>query len=135
MTIRIIDASVAIKWFVKQEEGADRALCLLDEIRVSVDAFAVPELFFDEMLHVLCKILPTEALVQSYMEALQDLGLHRLGNGRQTIATAIRLAKRHHLSGYDAVYAANAQLVQGVWITADAEAHGKIAPLKISCLL
>lgn len=130
--IQIIDASVAVKWFVSEEFLKDEAFEVLDKIKDSPREFAVPELFFNELLSVLCRLLDDSRQIQGFMTDLQDLGFIRLGNGRETLSQAILLAKKFNLSGYDAVYAANAKLTQGVWITADGEAHKKIVGLRIS---
>lgn len=134
MKLTILDASVAIKWFV-HEDGQEKALAVLDRIQDTPESFAVPELFFSEMLSVFCRILTNAGQIQKYLETLQDLGLERLGNGRQTLNMAAILAKDTGLRGYDAIYAANAKLTGGIWLTADAKAHQKILRLKISALL
>jgi len=132
VTLRIVDASVAVKWFVREEEGKRAAMELLGEIEASPAGFAVPELFFNEMLAVLCRLLEDPAETVDYMNALQDLGLHRIGNGRELLATAAGLAKNHGVTGYDAVYAACAKLTGGVWLTADTTAHGRLASTGLS---
>lgn len=132
--IKIIDASVAVKWFVL-EPLRERALALLDEIQEAPQEFAVPELFFNEMLSTFCRLLDKAPKIHEYLDLIQNLGLTRLGNGREALAAAATLAKEHALSGYDAIYAANAQLVRGIWITADGVAHRKISRLGISQLL
>jgi len=128
----IIDASVAIKWFVAQESGKDQALEILHSAKNKPQEFAVPELFFNEMLAVFCRLEKDLRLICEYLESLQDFGFVRLGNGRRTLSLAAELGTKYHLSGYDAIYAANAKLVGGLWITADERAHKKIASLKIS---
>lgn len=133
MTLLIVDASVAIKWFVPAEAGRAEAIEILDRIHQAPSAFAVPELFFNEMLAVLTRLVGRDAIaIRSYMDALQDLGFRRIGNGRELLACAAQLACSHRLSGYDAVYAASAKLTEGVWLTADAEAHRRLRRLKIS---
>lgn len=133
--IRIVDASVAIKWFVAGEEGRDEALAALEEIKSKPRYFGVPELFFDEMLSVFCRLVPSAEGVIEYISLLQGLGMARFPNGSKTLETAAHLAKKCNLSGYDAIYAANARLVNGIWITADKKAHRKLAPLKLSMLI
>jgi len=131
--LQILDASVAIKWFVANEAGRSEALQILDEVRDMPSHFAVPELFFNEMLAVLVRLLGGDsASLQMYLDAIQDLGLERIGNGREILACAGNIACRHGLAGYDAVYAASAQLTAGCWLTADVKAHRKIQRLKIS---
>ena len=133
MTLQILDASVAVKWFVPAEAGHAEAIGLLEQIRDAPAAFAVPELFFNEMLAVLTRLGGADAAaVRGYLDALQDLGLARIGNGRQLLATAADLACRHGLGGYDAVYAACAALTKGRWLTADARAHRRIQSLRLS---
>jgi len=133
VTLQILDASVAIKWFVTKETGSAEALQILDRVRDAPQRFAVPELFFNEMLAVLARLLGEDGnTLRQYLEAIQDLGLERIGNGRELLSRAGDLACRYRLSGYDAIYAASAQLTAGCWLTADARAHRKIARLRIS---
>ncbi|MCC6765531.1 MAG: type II toxin-antitoxin system VapC family toxin [Deltaproteobacteria bacterium] len=129
----VLDASVAVKWFVPGEGGRAEALDILDQVHHARHAFAVPELFFNEMLAVLARLSDKDvAVVRSYMEALQDLGFERIGNGRELLACAADLACAHRLTGYDAVYAASAKLTGGCWLTADAQAHRRVKRLNIS---
>lgn len=133
MTLLIVDASVAIKWFVPGEVGREEALGILDRVRDAPAEFAVPELFFNEMLAVLTRLARREnAAVRSYLDALQDLGFARIGNGRELLACAADLACTHGLTGYDALYAATAKLTRGCWLTADARAHRMIRHLRLS---
>ena len=133
MTLQILDASVAIKWFVAHEAGRTEAITILDEVRDSPAHFAVPELFFNEMLTVLARLLGDDAeAVRRHLGSLQHLGFERIGNGRELLDRAADLACRHALTGYDAIYAASAQLAGGTWLTADLRAHRKIQRLRIS---
>lgn len=133
--MKIIDASVAIKWFLETEEKTKDALEILDDIQNNPKNYAVPELFFNEMLHVFCKILNDDAQIQNYLSLLQDLGFYRLGNDKKLLNKAVFYAKKYGLSGYDAVYVANADLIKGIWITADQKAHKKVISRKLSRLL
>lgn len=135
MTLRIVDASVAVKWFVPNEVGREVALVILDEIRDDPESFAVPELFFNEMTAVLCRLFSHTDEICDYIDILQNLGWQRLGNGHNCLRLAVKLAMLHNLTGYDAIYAANASLTNGTWLTADAKAHKAIAELKISRLI
>lgn len=133
MSLLILDASVAIKWFINNEAGRAEALAILDEVRDHPTRFAVPELFFNEMLAVLARLLGDDsAALRGYLDALQDLGFERIGNGRELLALAADLACKHGLTGYDSIYAASARLVGGHWVTADVRVHKKIQRLRIS---
>jgi predicted nucleic acid-binding protein len=133
VTLQILDASVAIKWFVAGEVGRTEALEILDQVRDEPGRFAVPELFFNEMLAVLTRLLGDDVIAtRRYLDALQDLGLERIGNGRDLLGRAADLACSHGLTGYDATYAACAALTSGCWLTADLRAHRKVQRLRIS---
>jgi predicted nucleic acid-binding protein len=104
VSLEILDASVAIKWFVAEEPGRAEALRILDRVRDAPQGFAVPELFFDEMLAVLVRLAGDDATaVRGYIDALQDLGLERIGNGREMLARAAEIACTYGLTGYDAI--------------------------------
>jgi predicted nucleic acid-binding protein len=130
----VLDASVAAKWFIL-ERDSDKAKRVLDAVQESPDTFAVPELFFVEMLNVLARTDPSTERVRQYMSDLEELGLTRLAHGHDLVSAAAALACDRGLSGYDAIYAATAQMLKGTWLTADDKAHRKIAPLRISKLL
>jgi predicted nucleic acid-binding protein len=133
--IIIIDASVAIKWFVAQEDKTAEAQRVLDSIQQSPHLYSVPELFFNEMLAVFCRILNDETQIKRYIYLLENLGFHRIGNGGELLKKAADIAVNHKLTGYDAIYAASASLINGTWVTADAKAHKRVASLKISAIL
>lgn len=126
MKIHVIDASVAIKWFVNEEQGKITALEVLEQIKGSPRNFAVPELFFYEMLAVLTKLLKNPTAVKEFLNILQNLGMERVGNGRVLLETATEIAVTHKLTGYDAIYAACAKLIHGTWITFDQQAAKKV---------
>lgn len=107
----------------------------LDEIQKSPHYFAVPELFFNEMLAVLCMLVKDGQLIKKYINLLENLGFHRLGNGSELLSTAAQISVKYKLTGYDAIYAASSQILQGTWITANIKAHKRIDKLKISMVL
>lgn len=55
MSLQILDASVAIQWFVADEVDHSEAIRILCQVRDSPFLFVVPELFFNEMLAVLAR--------------------------------------------------------------------------------
>ena len=131
----IVDTSVAIKWFVDDEKNKDRAELILTKIESDPRSFAVPELFFNEMLAVLCKLSKSQTVVITYMSLLSQLGMQRIGNGRELMQDAAILACSLNLSGYDAIFAATAKLLGGKWITADEKAYKKVASKGLAELL
>jgi predicted nucleic acid-binding protein len=115
----ILDTSVATKWFVPAEPLAAEAERVLDAIAADPQPYAVPELFMNELLAVLARLpgATTEQVV-SAVSLVESLGLARIGNGHELLATAAGFAGEWGLSGYDAVYVATAALGNGVWLTA-----------------
>ena len=125
--LTIIDTSVAVKWFLAGNEPRRKeALAVLENLTAEPRGYAVPELFFNEMLAVFCRLLSDASEIKEYMSILEQLGLERIGNGSQLLKRAAEIAKVSGISGYDATFAAAAALVEGVWLTADKAAVRKL---------
>lgn len=128
----VLDASVAIKWFVGSEPLASEAVGVLGEIERDPSGVLVPELFMNELLAVLCRLPDSRpAKVREALGLVEALGLKRVGNGHELLSLAADFAGRWKLSGYDAVYVALAALSGGVWLTADARAARKIGDARL----
>jgi len=132
--IWIVDASVAVRWFIEEEANvhADEVLKrMVDEPR----RFAVPELFSFEVFAVLHRLHP-EAM-QVFTKAIIPLlqgGIFRQPMTAELALKASRFVKLG-LTGYDACYAALAKDMKGLWLTADHKAHRLIEKENVSCLL
>lgn len=130
----IIDASVAIKWFVA-EEGQERALDVLEHVFCSPRSFAVPELFYFELCHVFNRVVPKPNGGQNeVLKAVFDLGISRFSM-TMTLWQEARNFQWMGLSGYDAAYVALAKSLKGIWLSCDKKAHDKISHLGFSQLL
>jgi predicted nucleic acid-binding protein len=130
----IIDASVALKWFIEEETHphADEVLAKLIDQPIQ---FAVPELFTFEVYAVLQRTHPygLEVFRKAVIPILQG-GIFRHPMTEKLAIKADRYIKMG-LSGYDACYAALASDLNGVWLTFDGSAHRLIQKEQISCLL
>jgi predicted nucleic acid-binding protein len=125
--LTIVDTSVAVKWFISEDEPKRKeALAVLKNLCADPHQYAVPELFFNEMLAVFCRLLSDVSEIKEYMHILEQLGFERLGNGSQLLGKAAEISKKYNISGYDAVFAAAAFLVKGAWLTADEVAVRKM---------
>ncbi len=123
----MLDASVALKWFVRSEPLAERARLVLDEIEHDPRPYLVPELFFNEVLAVLSRLPDvTKPQLCEALSLLESLGFARAANGHELLATAAEFSVVWGLCGYDAVYVALAALTDGVWLTADGRAARRI---------
>ena len=132
--VKIIDASVAIKWFVT-EPGREPALALLAEIFENPRQFAVPELFFFELAHVFHRVLPRATSQQvNLLEQVTVFGWQRFVMTPELLKETRRF-QALGLSGYDGSYVALAHQLKGRWITADQKAHERIAALRLSEIL
>ncbi len=123
----VVDASVALKWFVTDEPLAEEAGSVLTEIERDPAPYLVPDLFMNELLAVLCRLPESRpSRVQEALALVEALGMTRVGNGHELLALAADFAGRWRLSGYDAVYVALAALSNGVWLTADVRAGRRV---------
>ena len=123
----VLDASVAIKWFVTDEPLVEEAALVLAEIEREPSPYAIPDLFMNELLAVLCRLPGSQSSkVQEALLLVEALGMARVGNGHELLALAADFAGQWKLSGYDAVYVALAALSDGVWLTADVRAARRI---------
>lgn len=132
----VVDASVAVKWFTDDEPLAAEAQTILEAIQEKPRDFAVPELFMNEVLAVLARSPgATGRQVGEALGLIEALGLHRVANGHELLATAARLAVDWGLSGYDATYVALASLLGGTWLTADERAAKRVRTRKLVRIL
>lgn len=132
--VKVVDASVAIKWFV-EEDGSDVALDILSTILNKPEEFAVPELFFFELANIINRLFPQLSEVQeSLLRQLLNIGISRFSMSTELL-DGIKLFQTHGLSGYDAAYVALAKSLKGRWITFDYKAHKAIQKFKLSELL
>ena len=132
----VLDASVAIKWFVKDEPLVAEAGQVLEAIEQDPSSYAVPDLFMNELLAVLCRLSGNDSTkVKEALALIEALGLTRVGNGHDLLALAADFAARWRLSGYDAIYLALAELTNGVWLTADARAAKRVTRSDLACVL
>ena len=132
--IWVIDASVALRWFLEEEvhQSADE---VLKKVVEDPCRFTVPELFAFEVYAVLERLHPDGLRVfrKGIIPLLQG-GLLRHPMTEELAVKANRFVKKG-LTGYDACYAALASDLKGCWLTFDKKAHKRIATEKMSCLL
>lgn len=119
----VVDASVAVKWFVSdpaQEAHSDIALRLLASAVQGRLTLLQPPHFIAEVAAVLARLLPQSA-TENILDLLDLLGMQRDATQDATIyASAVELATTldHHL--FDTLYHALALQTPGaVLVTAD----------------
>ena len=119
--IYVIDASVALKWFVS-EEGCEKAVSLREK-QISGEAdFAAPDLLLYEVAHVLvAKKHFDVSEAQDAIGCVLDVVADVVALDRALMDNAIQLARQFGLSVYDACYAALASKQDAVLVTDDRE--------------
>ena len=132
--IWVIDASVALRWYL-EDEAHDCADEVLKAIVEDPCRFTVPELFAFEVYAVLQRLHPNglQAFRKGIIPILQG-GILRHPMTDDLAVSANRFVKKG-LTGYDACYAALALDLKGYWLTFDKKAHEVIKKDGVSCLL
>jgi predicted nucleic acid-binding protein len=127
----VIDASVAVKWLL-EDENHPNAEAVLNRMLDLPQLFAVPELFGYEVFAVLTRIHPDgmDAFTSSIIPILQS-GIFRQPMTKDLARTA-DIFIQSGLTGYDACYAALAKDLNGTWLTYDKKAHTTIQKFKVS---
>ncbi|MCK6438861.1 MAG: type II toxin-antitoxin system VapC family toxin [Planctomycetes bacterium] len=114
----VLDASIALKWFV-DEADSDKARSLLEG---SADLLA-PDTIELEVIAVLIRnrkaLLSYGVTAEDAVEELAATGL-RLFPFSLLVADAVKLAIAHHAAFYDCMYLSLAERVGASLITADA---------------
>ena len=127
----VLDASVAVRWFVS-EERHENADAVLERIVNEPELFAVPELFAYEVFAVLFRVHPNPLAV--FLEGFSPLLNSGLLRYPMTDAVAKRASRflSLGLTGYDAVYVGMAEELGALWLTFDEQAHKRLAKESIS---
>ena len=124
MSLLVVDASVAAKWFLPRsaEPLAEEALALLRRYAVGDIELTVPDLFWAEFGNMLWKCVRTGRFsAKSATEALTDLldyGIPTAG-GRELSNDALAIALSTGRTVYDSMYVALAVQRNASFITAD----------------
>ena len=128
------DASVVVKWFKPERSPEQTALALgiYDQIAdCLVEACWAPPTF-GEVLNALHRARLSPETIGAGIEELQALELIPWTLEPDLARRAAGLAGEYGLRTHDAQYVAIAEEVDGVWVTFDRKAHGKIADLGLS---
>ena len=127
----VIDASVAAKWYLVDQTDPN-AEEVLRRVIQEPELFAVPELFFFEVLAVLRRRHPHP--FRTYQDAFLPVVEAGVFRHPMTAALATHASPflARGLSAYDACYAGLAAELGALWITFDRRAHELIASEKVS---
>jgi predicted nucleic acid-binding protein len=118
--ILVLDTSVFIKWYRQHEEQAAEALALRDAYLAGDILLVEPDVAVYEFANVMRYMgeLATEQ-VQLAVDALLALPIRWLKPDADLMARTVAMARTYDTTVYDTVFAALAQAVGGLYVTAD----------------
>lgn len=119
--IFVVDASVAVKWYVK-EEMRDRALRVIDDFLSELIDLQAPSLLLYELGNAL-RYHPgsTDVDCADAVKQTRDLGIAIHDLDDSLIGMASMLSFREKITFYDAAYLALARNLNAALLTADKE--------------
>lgn len=131
----VLDASVVIKWFVK-EEDSEVAIELLNEYNEGKCEIAVPDLLIYEVANVL-RYNPrfSHADTLRCIQSIHNLDLDIVDLTEIIVEFALRISYERKISFYDALYVAVAREIGYEFITADENLYGMVTNLPFVSLL
>lgn len=117
----IVDASIAYKWFTK-EEDSDLALNILQRQVNGRDKIVVPDLILYELVNAwVTKTTIPIPIVKTNLKNLQDASLEIENPTFESVFEAAVIAKEYGISVYDGYYLVLARKKKCDFITADAK--------------
>lgn len=123
-----------VKWLV-EEAGRDQALAVLEDVAKRPRSFAVPDLVWYELTHVLVRVTGSVEGAERNLDRVMHLGIPCFHATAERCYRSMRLAARSGLSGYDSHYVVLAEELEGRWVTFDAKAARAVSPRsRVRCL-
>jgi predicted nucleic acid-binding protein len=129
----VVDASIALKWFV-EEIDSEKALMVLDHISDKALPI-VPSLFFYEIANVLrYKSEFGIKDIQQILQALSKFGFIVMSLENEIGDLTIELAYRNGITVYDASYLAISSIRNCEFVTSDERLYNKLSEGKVILL-
>jgi len=119
--LRLVDASVVVKWAVK-EAGRDDSLALLNAYEARKIGLISPRVLREEVASALSKRCRRKLITHPEAEAafqFLDQRMPFLVHDAELAGEALRISLRHHLSFWDGLYLALAIRYRCDMVTAD----------------
>ncbi len=127
--IAVLDASVLLKWFIK-ESDSEIAIQWKESLLQGKVNIVIPDLALYEIINVLrFKAGVTEEAIKRILPAIFDLGLEIITPSQQLLEDALHLSFATGLSIYDCIYLALANELGTKLVTADKHIFRQAEPL------
>ena len=118
--ILVVDSSVAVKWFRRNEEfGVQEAESLLTDHRAGAVKLVCPTQLRLEVLNALRMHGADGDQLERVTRALEDTGLFWVHMDVELAISAARIAADHQLTVYDAAFVATALMLDAELVTDD----------------
>jgi predicted nucleic acid-binding protein len=124
----VVDASVVLRWFVRQE-GYEAAAAWLERFIADPELLVAPDLLRFEVHGALARLTPRrdKAWARRSFERFERLGIRMVSSDRGLFDRALVLAAELKIAGYDALYIAHAEALRVPWLTADGRVLRRLA--------
>jgi predicted nucleic acid-binding protein len=124
----VVDASVVLRWFVRQD-GYEAAEDWLRRFIANPSLLVAPDLLRFEVHGAMARLGPRRDPAWSHrsFERFNRLGLRMLSTDLALFDRALTLARELSIAGYDALYVAHAEALGVPWLTADARILRRLA--------
>ena len=132
MSLVVVAASVAVKWYLQEERGelTDRAIALRNKYEKNELQFVVPDLFYTEVASAIWKAVRSGRIPRdSGDRALLLLTQREFATvpSLKLVDKAFQIAADHGRSVYDSLYVALAVQTKSQLITADESLANSLA--------
>ena len=121
----VVDASVALKWFLRDEPDADRALNALQDGSL----LTAPDIIISEVCNAAWKSARLGRITQAQVTEIATV-IHRffdaIVESTSLIVRAVEIAERLDHPVYDCLYVALAEAENAYLITADSRLQAKV---------
>lgn len=125
----VIDASVALKWFLKKEKDRDKARLLLRQFADGKIKFIVPSLWLYEIANAfksnIYQKMISKVTAKRYLRQVKDLDIVSV-DFEPIVDTAFNLSVKLGISVYDAAYISLSKSQNLPFYTADQKLLDKI---------
>lgn len=130
----VLDASVILKWILRDEKGAAEALAWRERHRSGLERIAVPDLLFYEVANgmLFSDRLNDQDAAESW-EALLAVELEVYGVWADAMPRVLEVARLGRMTAYDAAYAVLAEALGCDFITADRRLARELEAVKLGC--
>ncbi len=127
----VIDTSIAVKWFCRDENDAEIALQLRQQLLDGICSITAPDLLIYELANAL-RHNPnfTGKDVKAALDSVFEMGIDIREADGSVIARAVDIAFRFNVTVYDACFMALSQIEKKSFLTADSKFIKRIKGFK-----